>query len=165
MTSLLTRREPKHDADLDRESSGRRWLRRRRADDTRADDTRDLAVDLGPHPHTSLSAVLALVFGLTALFASLTVLLSPVGAIVGLVAVLFGAAGIRRTRSRHVTGRMVAMTGIVLGVVGMLAGVVFLAGVVTFWNDEDAINRVEHRLQQLKEDMPTDVPDPPRIEN
>lgn len=106
---------------------------------------------------TSATAVFALVVGLTAVYAVLTVLLSPVGLVLSLIGILLGIYGIKVTKQVGVTGRGVAITGLVLSMVALIGSVALAAGVVTFLNDEDAVNRLENGVQDLRDDLPTDV--------
>ena len=106
---------------------------------------------------TSGTAVAALVFGLTALYAFLTVLLSPVALILSLIGIVLGIAGIKATKRVGVTGRGVAISGLVLSVIALIGSIVLIAGVTTFLNDEDAVNRLENGVEDMRNDLPTNV--------
>jgi hypothetical protein len=103
---------------------------------------------------TSTVAVFALVFGLTALYAVLTVILSVVGLICALVGIALGIWGIRRAAEQGVTGKGVAVSGLVLSAVALVGFIAFAAGVSTFFNDEDAVQRLENQVDQLRNDLP-----------
>ncbi len=106
---------------------------------------------------TSGIAVFALVFGLSALYAVLTVLLSPGGLVLSVIGIVLGIAGIKATKRVGVTGRGVAISGLVLSVIALVGSIVLLAGVTTFLNDEDAVNRLENGVQDMRDDLPTNV--------
>lgn len=113
-----------------------------------------------PRPKTSAAAVFALVFGLSALFCILTVFLAPLGIALGLIAVILGIAGIGKSRRPEITGKGVAISGLVLGLLGLLVGAAILAGVAVYFNDPDNMERVEQELRQLREALPTEIPNP-----
>lgn len=107
---------------------------------------------------TSAAATFALVFGLGALLCALALFLSPLAIVFGLVAIVLGAVGISRTTDPGLTGRALAITGVVLGALGLLLGVALVAGVTTFLSDEANLDRIEAQLQDLRDELPTDVP-------
>ena len=106
---------------------------------------------------TSTAAVFALILGLTALYAVLTVLLSPIGLVLSIVGLVLGIIGFRATRTMGVTGKGVAITGIVLSVVALVGSLIIAAGVTFFLNDEDAVQRLENGVEDLRDDLPQDV--------
>lgn len=108
---------------------------------------------------TSAAAAFALVFGLSALICTLTILLSPVGVVFGLIAVILGFVGLSKSKRPLITGRGIAMSGLIMGLLGLLLGAAVLAGTATFLNNQDNIDRIEQRLEQLRDDFPTTVPD------
>lgn len=114
----------------------------------------------GVRPKTSAAAVFGLVFGLSALFCALTAVLSPVAVVFGLLAVVLSVIGLRKAKRWNVTGRGVAIGGLVLGVLGLLIGGTLLAGLTTVLNDQRQVDRIERRLNDLKENLPTQVPTP-----
>ncbi len=106
---------------------------------------------------TSTMAVFALVVGLTAFYAFLTVLLSPLALVLSIVGLLLGIGGLRRASEQGVTGKGVAISGIVLSVIALVGSIVLAAGVTTFLNDDAAVQRLENRVQDLRDGLPTDV--------
>ena len=108
---------------------------------------------------TSAAATFALVFGLTALLCALSVLLSPLGAALAVVGLLLGVLGIRASRRVGITGRALAVSGLLLSVLALVVAGALAVGATTFLNDQDAVNRLENRVQQLRDDLPRiDVP-------
>ncbi|HVQ87027.1 MAG TPA: DUF4190 domain-containing protein [Actinomycetes bacterium] len=106
---------------------------------------------------TSIAAVFALIVGLSAVYAVLTVLLSPVGLVLSLIGIALGIAGIRMTRQIGVTGRGVATSGLVLSVIALIGSIVLAAGVTTFLNDDAAVNRLENGVENMRQNLPQDV--------
>ena len=106
---------------------------------------------------TSTAAVFSLICGLTAVYAVLTVLLSPIGMVLSIVGLLLGYFGIRAARTMGVTGKGVAFGGIVLSLIGLVGSIVIAAGVTFFLNDEDAVQRFENSVEDLRDDLPQDI--------
>jgi hypothetical protein len=67
----------------------------------------------------------ALVLGVVALVLVLLLLFSPIGAFLGLLAVLFGILGIMRANRGEADNRGQAVAGLVTGAVALLVGVFF----------------------------------------
>lgn len=111
---------------------------------------------------TSAAAAFALVFGVSALITVLTVVFGPLGILLSLIGIILGIVGIRNARRVGVTGRGVAIGGLVLSVVALLIAAVLAAGVTFFLNDEQAVNRLEQQVQNLKDRLPdtVDIPQP-----
>jgi hypothetical protein len=74
--------------------------------------------------------VLALVVGIVALLLSWTLY----GNLMGLVSIVLGAVGMRRTRGDLRAGRKLAVGGVVLGVVSVLVLVGFAIYTVNAWD-------------------------------
>lgn len=106
---------------------------------------------------TSTAAVFSLVVGLTALYAVLTILLSPFGLVLSIVGLLLGYFGIRATRKMGVTGKGVAAAGIVLSLVALVGSILIAAGVTFFLNDDEAVQRFENGVENIRDDLPEDV--------
>ncbi len=106
---------------------------------------------------TSVAAVFALVFGVVAVFSVLTVILSPLGLVLGVIGVILGVVGLRMARRPGITGAGVASGGVVLSVVAVLVAVAFAVGVVTFLNNQSAVDRLQHQVQNLRDKLPTQV--------
>jgi len=106
---------------------------------------------------TSVAAVFALVFGVVAVFSVLTVILSPLGLVLGVIGVILGVVGLRMARRPGITGKGVASGGVVLSVVAVLVAVAFAVGVVTFLNNQSAVDRLQHQVQNLRDKLPTHV--------
>jgi hypothetical protein len=75
--------------------------------------------------------IAALVLGILGFLTSFI----AVGAILGLVAIGLGIAGLRRANRREATNRGMAITGIVLGALAILIGITVAIGLVTFLNN------------------------------
>ena len=67
----------------------------------------------------------ALVLGVVALVLVLLLLFSPIGAFLGLLAVLFGILGIIRANRGEADNRSQAVAGLVTGAIALLAGIFF----------------------------------------
>lgn len=106
---------------------------------------------------TSTAAVFALIFGLSAVYAVLTVLLSPVGLILALIGLVLAFVGFKATKQVGVTGKGVAVAGLVLSAIALIGAVIIAAGVTTFLNDDEAVQRFENGVQDLRDDLPTDI--------
>lgn len=110
-------------------------------------------------PKTSAAAVFALVFGLSSLFSALLALLAPLAVAFGLIGLVLGIVGIRKSKQIDVTGKGVAIGGLVLSVIGLLLGVALLIGVTVFVNS-GGLDQLERRIQDIRGDIPTELPDP-----
>lgn len=108
---------------------------------------------------TSTAAVFALVFGLSALLCALTLILSPLAVIFGLIGIILGFVGLSKAKLPLVTGRGVAIGGLVMSVLGLILGGALIAGTATFLSNEDNIQRIEDRLQDIRNEFPTEVPE------
>jgi Na+/H+ antiporter NhaD/arsenite permease-like protein len=69
------------------------------------------------------AGVAALVLGLLGLVLALLVLPAPLGALLGLLAVIFGIIGISRAGRREATNRGQAVTGLITGILALALGV------------------------------------------
>ncbi|WP_177891252.1 DUF4190 domain-containing protein [Vallicoccus soli] len=112
---------------------------------------------------TSAAAVFALVFGLAALLSVLTVILSPLGLVLGIIGIVLGIVGMKMAGRVGVTGKGVAIGGLVLSILAVLLAAVLAAGVTTFLNDEGAVDRLEQRIENLRDDLPQDVEVPESV--
>jgi hypothetical protein len=75
----------------------------------------------------------ALVIGVVALVLVLLLLFSPLGAFLGLLAVLFGILGLIRANRGEADNRGQAVTGLVTGAVALLFGILFTISVGTWF--------------------------------
>lgn len=106
---------------------------------------------------TSAAAVFGLVFGLSALFSVLTVILGPLGIVLSIIGIVVAIFGIRNARRPGVTGRGTAIGGLVLSIIALLLGAAMALGLTFFLNDQQALNRVENQVQQWSNNLPTEV--------
>jgi len=106
---------------------------------------------------TSVAAVFALVFGVAAVFSVLTVILSPLGLVLGVIGLILGVVGLRMARRPGITGKGVASGGVVLSVVAVLVAIAFAVGVVTVLNNQSAVDRLQHQVQNLRDKLPAQV--------
>lgn len=103
---------------------------------------------------TSAAATFALVFGVAALISVLTAILAPVGLLLAIIGVVLGVVGLRMAARPAVTGRGVAIGGLVLSALALLVGLALAAGITTFLNNEGAVERLERRVEDLRDDLP-----------
>jgi hypothetical protein len=75
----------------------------------------------------------ALVIGVVALVLVVLLLFAPLGAFLGLLAVLFGILGIMRVNRGEADNRNHAVAGLVTGAIAMLVGVFFTVSVGTWF--------------------------------
>jgi len=106
---------------------------------------------------TSAAATFALVFGLSALLSFLTLILSPLALVLAVIGILLGVAGLKMTKRRGVTGKSLAVAGLVMSILVLLLGLLGAIGISTFLNDDQAVNRLEQQVQQLRDQLPSDV--------
>jgi hypothetical protein len=83
---------------------------------------------------TSTFATLGLIFGLAAMFATLTGLLAPIGVGLGVIGGAIAAGGLVGASRRGVTGHGVALLGLVCSLVAIVLGVLAISGHVS-WLD------------------------------
>jgi len=110
--------------------------------------------DIPPHPSApewpdddstrlarrSGSAIAAVVLGTLAIPLALTVYL---GVLAGLLGLVFGIVGVRRTRGGRASGRGMAVTGIVTALVGLAVAITL--GVLSLRTYRDCEAKVGHR--------------------
>jgi Domain of unknown function (DUF4190) len=75
----------------------------------------------------------ALVFGVVALVLVVLLLFSPLGALLGLVAVVLGILGLMRVNRGEADNRGQAVAGLVTGAVALLVGILFTISVGTWF--------------------------------
>ena len=75
----------------------------------------------------------ALVIGVVALTQVLLLLFSPLGAFLGLVAVLFGVLGLMRANRGEADNRGQAVAGLVTGAIALLLGIFFTISIGTWF--------------------------------
>ena len=78
--------------------------------------------------------VAALVIGVVALVLVLLLLFSPLGAFLGLVAVVLGIVGLVRANRGQADNRGQAVTGLVTGGLALLLGIVFTISIGTWFS-------------------------------
>lgn len=110
------------------------------------------------HPaKTSAAATFALIFGLSALLSVLTLILTPLALVLAVIGLVLGIAGIKMAGRVGVTGKALAITGLVMSILTLLIGAAAIIGVTTFLNDDAAVSRLEQQVQNLRDQLPTDV--------
>ncbi|MBM0227355.1 MULTISPECIES: DUF4190 domain-containing protein [Micromonospora] len=102
---------------------------------------------------TSAAATFALVFGVAGLLSVLTAILASVGLLLGIIGVILGIVGLKMSRRPGVTGRGVAIGGLVLSALAVLLGLALAAGISTFLNNEQAVDRLEKRVTDLRDKL------------
>lgn len=109
---------------------------------------------------TSLAAALSLALGACAALATVTVVLAPLGLVLGVVAVLLGLVGVSRSRVPHATGRAVAVGGATLGGVAALVAAAVVTGLFAALADPGLVDTVDGYLRDLASRLPTEMPRP-----
>ena len=104
---------------------------------------------------TSAAAVFALVFGLAALFCALTAILSPAAVVFGIIGLVLGVVGLKMAKRVGVTGKGVAIGGLVTAVLGLLLGGAVLGGLSALVNDEQRLDQLQHRIDDLRTKLPS----------
>ena len=104
---------------------------------------------------TSAAAVFALVFGLAALFCALTAILAPAAVLFGIIGIVLGIVGLKMAKRPHVTGKGVAIGGLVTAVLGLLLGGAVLGGLAAIVNDEQMLDQLQTRLDDLRGELPS----------
>ncbi|NBE84800.1 DUF4190 domain-containing protein [Micromonospora rubida] len=107
----------------------------------------------GGRAKTSAAATFALVFGVAGLLSVLTAILASVGLLLGVIGVILGIVGLKMAARPGVTGRGVAIGGLVLSALAVLLGLALAAGISTFVNNEKAVDRVEKRVNDLRDKL------------
>ncbi|MEU5551848.1 hypothetical protein ABZ738_18945 [Micromonospora sp. NPDC047793] len=93
-------------------------------------------------------------FGVAALISVLTAILASVGLVLGIIGIILGIIGLRMARRPNVTGWGLAVGALVLNIVAVLIAIAFAAGLTTFLNNENAVNRLERQVEDLREKLP-----------
>ena len=104
---------------------------------------------------TSAAAVFSLVFGLAALFCALTAILSPAAVLFAVIGIVLGIIGLKMAKRPGITGRGVAIGGLVTSVLGLLLGATILAGATAIVNDEQRLDDLQQRIENLRDDLPS----------
>ncbi|GIG73229.1 hypothetical protein Pfl04_16330 [Planosporangium flavigriseum] len=73
--------------------------------------------------HTSFTSTLSLILGVCATLAALSGRLAPLGVAIGVVGLVFAAAGLSAVARRHVTGHHVALLGLAFSIAGVVLGI------------------------------------------
>lgn len=102
---------------------------------------------------TSAAAAVGLALGSAALVCVLTVVLSPVGLVLGVLGLLLAIVGIRRSSRPGITGRGVAIGALAVSLLAAILAVLLLLGVSTVLNDPDVADWVEQQVQDWQDRM------------
>ncbi|HEV7899896.1 MAG TPA: hypothetical protein VGP31_18840 [Planosporangium sp.] len=95
----------------------------RGGDETGTEPDRTDAAEPVRWVRTSFTATLSLIIGVCATLAALSGRLAPVAVVVGVLGLLFAAAGLVAVSRRHVTGHHVALLGLAFSIAGVVFGV------------------------------------------
>jgi hypothetical protein len=76
----------------------------------------------------------ALVLGIVALVLTALILFAPLGVLLGVLAVVFGAVGLARVNQRAADNRGQAIAGLVTGAIALLLGILLTVSVGTFFS-------------------------------
>jgi hypothetical protein len=107
-----------------------------------APDATETMRPAGPRPRASLMATLSLILGVSAALTVLTGLMAGPGVALGLLAAIFGFAGISATSRRHVAGKSDALLGLALALGAVVVGCLALTGTLPWLSaDTDVVNR------------------------
>jgi len=107
------------------------------------------------HAKTSAAATFALVFGLAALFCALTAILSPAAVVFGIIGIVLGIVGLAMAKRPNVTGKGVAIGGLVTAALGLLLGGAVIAGASVLVNDEQRLDQLQNRVDDLRSNLPS----------
>ncbi|WP_433310192.1 hypothetical protein ACQP0U_22120 [Micromonospora sp. CA-269861] len=102
---------------------------------------------------TSAAATFALVFGVAALFSVLTAILAWLGLVLGIIGIILGIVGLKMASRPGVTGRGVSIGGLVLSILAVLIGLGLAAGITTFVNNENAVDRLQTQVDKLRDKL------------
>ncbi|GLZ62285.1 MULTISPECIES: hypothetical protein [Micromonospora] len=102
---------------------------------------------------TSAAATFALVFGVAGLFSVLTAILAWLGLVLGIIGIILGIVGLKMSRRPGVTGRGVSIGGLVLSILAVLIGLGLAAGITTFVNNENAVDRLQTQVDNLRDKL------------
>jgi hypothetical protein len=96
---------------------------------------------------TSFFAALGLILGVTAVYASLSGRLAPVGVAAGVLGVLLSGGGLAAGTRRGVSGRGVAMLGMLLSLAGVVLAILAMNNVTSWLNsDVDQVSKARDWL-------------------
>lgn len=105
---------------------------------------------------TSVLANVSLVVAVVGAIATATGVLAAPGAVLGLVAALFGMGGITATRQQHITGTGNAVVGVAVGLLSLVAGALAVTGILP-WLDPET-NQVTRLVEWLDANLPWVTP-------
>ncbi len=125
-----------------------------------AHDRRSRGLEDLPKAKTSATAVLALLCGVLAFFGVLSILFAPIALPLAVLGLILGIVGIKKTKDPQVTGKALAIIGLVLSVLTLLLAVAALIGGFILFDDPSVISWMEDKLADVREDLPTEVPNP-----
>jgi hypothetical protein len=113
------------------------------------DVTADLGLPQYRWAHVSKSATLGLITGIMALGASLTGLLAPQGAALGVLSVVICLVGLRAVDKPYVTGHGLVVLGLFAAVAAILIGLVAMTGEFNWPNSgTNEVDRVHDWLDE-----------------
>ena len=133
-----------------------------RGDDVGATDPRIAAgVEHRIRPaRTSVTAALALIFGVSALTCALSVVLSPVALVLGVIGIILGVVGFKMAKRVGITGKGVAISGLLLSLLAVVLAGILTVGITTVLNDDRAVSHLERAVEQLRGQLPSEVDAP-----
>lgn len=88
------------------------------------------------HAHTSVSATISLILGLSGVYAALSGRLAPAALAIGVVGLLFAAVAMGVVSRRRVTGHHVAILGLILSLGAIVLGVMAINHAVPWLNGD-----------------------------
>ncbi len=123
------------------------------AEETRREDYEQRVITR--KARTSGTATFALVFGLAAIFCAIVAIFAPIAVLLGIVALLLGLGSWSATGKPGITGRTLGLGGLLLGAVAIVLGGAVVLGVTTAFNDSGTLDRLERRVEQLRDQLPS----------
>jgi hypothetical protein len=98
------------------------------------------AAEPAPEPkrwvHSSVTATIGLIIGVTAVLAALSGRLAPVAVAAGTIGVLFAGSGLAAVTRRHVTGHHVALLALAFNIAGVVLGILAIFKTAPWLNSQ-----------------------------
>lgn len=97
--------------------------------------------------HVSAAATIALIVGLSAVYAALTGILAPVAVALGVIGLLFSMVGFAAVSRAGVTGHSLATLGLIASAAGIVLGILAIRNVLPWLHHTDQVANLRHWLE------------------